>query len=105
MVEVAKPPVLAERGGCWFRSDSAEVHIGVDADFQPARRAHPAFLVVDIDAVAAQVRLCGSPVTWDGDFPGYRRFYSADGAGNRVEILADLSAVGVGADHAARHTS
>jgi catechol 2,3-dioxygenase-like lactoylglutathione lyase family enzyme len=87
--EVAKPPVLAARGGCWFRGDSVEVHVGVEQSFAPARKAHPAFLVDDIDEVAAKVGGLGFPVTWDDDFPGYRRFYTADGSGNRVEILGD----------------
>ena len=86
--EVAKPPVLAARGGCWFRGDGVEVHVGVEPDFRPARKAHPAFLVEDIDAVAARLASAGAPVTWDDDFPGSRRFYTADGNGNRVEVLA-----------------
>lgn len=85
--EVEKPPVLAARGGCWFRSDRVEVHVGVEEDFAAARKAHPAFLVDDIDATAVRVEGTGFPVTWDDDFPGYRRFYTADGNGNRVEIL------------------
>jgi GNAT superfamily N-acetyltransferase/catechol 2,3-dioxygenase-like lactoylglutathione lyase family enzyme len=88
--EVAKPPVLAARGGCWFRGDGVEVHVGVEEPFAPARKAHPAFVVDDIDAVADRVASGGFPVTWDDDFPGYRRFYTADGAGNRVELLASL---------------
>lgn len=86
--EVAKPPVLAARGGCWFRGEGVEIHVGVEADFSPARKAHPAFLVDDIDAVAVRLEGRGFPVTWDDDFPGYRRFYTADGHGNRVEVLA-----------------
>jgi catechol 2,3-dioxygenase-like lactoylglutathione lyase family enzyme len=86
--EVDKPPVLAARGGCWFRSDGVEVHIGVDDPFTPARKAHPAFLVDDIDGLASRVEQHGFPVIWDGNFPGYRRFHTADGAGNRVEIMA-----------------
>ena len=86
--EVAKPPVLAARGGCWFRGDGVEVHVGVEEPFAPARKAHPAFIVDDIDAVADRVASGGFAVTWDDDFPGYRRFYTADGAGNRVELLA-----------------
>ena len=87
MTEVAKPPVLAARGGVWFRSDGVEVHIGVEEPFAPARKAHPAFSVDDLDAVAAAVAAAGFPVAWDDDLPGYRRFYTADGNGNRVEIL------------------
>ncbi|HET7386336.1 MAG TPA: VOC family protein [Nocardioidaceae bacterium] len=89
--EVAKPPVLAARGGCWFRDDSVEVHVGVEDDFAPARKAHPAFLLdsgQDIDALAERAGARGFPVTWDADFPPYRRFHTADGNGNRVEILA-----------------
>jgi catechol 2,3-dioxygenase-like lactoylglutathione lyase family enzyme len=86
--EVAKPPALAARGGCWFRSDSLEIHVGVEESFTPAKKAHPALLVDDIEAVAQQLSGSGFPVTWDEEFPGYRRFYTADGNGNRVEILA-----------------
>jgi len=87
--EVTKPPVLAARGGCWFRSAGVEVHIGVEQDFRAAAKAHPAFLVSDIDAVAVRLADRGFSVTWDDDFPGYRRFYTADGSGNRVEVLAE----------------
>jgi len=86
--EVGKPPVLARRGGCWFRGESVEVHVGVEETFAPARKAHQAFLVEDIDGTAERMAGHGFPVSWDDDFPGYRRFYTADGNGNRVEILA-----------------
>ena len=88
LVEVEKPPVLAARGGVWFRGDAYELHVGVEADFRPARKAHPAFAVEDIDAVASRLAAAGCPVGWDDDLPGYRRFYTADLHGNRVEILA-----------------
>ena len=88
MPEVAKPRVLAARGGVWFRADGCEIHVGVEEDFRPAAKAHPALLVADIDEVARQLAAHGYPVRWDADFPGYRRFYTADGSGNRVEILA-----------------
>jgi len=90
--EVAKPPTLAARGGVWFRSADVEVHIGVEEPFLPARKAHPAFWVDDIDSVAAAVTAGGYPVVWDDDFPGYRRFYTADGSGNRVEVLSPRQA-------------
>jgi catechol 2,3-dioxygenase-like lactoylglutathione lyase family enzyme len=93
--EVGKPPVLAARGGAWFRSADGrvEVHVGVEAEFVPARKAHPAFCVDDLDEmdqVAARAEAAGFPVAWDDLFPGYRRFYTADGNGNRVEILTPL---------------
>ena len=91
--EVEKPPVLAARGGCWFRADGVEVHVGVEEGFEPARKAHPAFVLDDVAAleqVAVRAEQGGFPVTWDADFPGYRRFHTADGNGNRVELLASL---------------
>ncbi|MET9023429.1 VOC family protein [Actinopolymorpha sp. NPDC004070] len=93
--EVDKPPVLAARGGAWFRSadGQVEVHVGVEADFAPARKAHPAFCVDgddEIDELAERATAAGFPAEWDDLFPGYRRFYTADGNGNRVEILTPL---------------
>jgi catechol 2,3-dioxygenase-like lactoylglutathione lyase family enzyme len=100
--EAAKPPVLAARGGVWFRSPDglAELHVGVEPDFRPAHKAHPALCVDDIDTVAERVAAAGFPVEWDDMFPGHRRFYSADGNGNRVEILTPLdSHTGTGRRH------
>ena len=87
LTEVPKPPVLAGRGGVWFRGDGYELHVGVEEGFAPARKAHPAFLVADADALAAGLQAAGAEVGWDGSFPGYRRFHTADLHGNRVEIL------------------
>jgi catechol 2,3-dioxygenase-like lactoylglutathione lyase family enzyme len=89
--EVAKPPVLAARGGVWFRTDDVEIHVGVEDAFTPAHKAHPALLVDDVDAVAADAEAAGFAVTW-GDFPGFRRFHTHDGNGNRVEILGRVDA-------------
>jgi catechol 2,3-dioxygenase-like lactoylglutathione lyase family enzyme len=86
--EVEKPSVLAARGGCWFRGAEVEVHVGVEKDFRPATKGHPAFLVEHIDELAARLAERGFPVSWDDELPGYRRFYTADGNGNRVEVLA-----------------
>jgi catechol 2,3-dioxygenase-like lactoylglutathione lyase family enzyme len=90
--EVDKPAALAARGGCWFRDRELEVHVGVEETFRPARKAHPAFLVDgdELDALAVRLGAVGFPVAWDEDFPGYRRFHTADGNGNRVELLASL---------------
>jgi catechol 2,3-dioxygenase-like lactoylglutathione lyase family enzyme len=90
LTEVAKPPVLAARGGVWFRQDGVELHVGVERDFTPARKAHPAFEVADVEAVAREVEAAGFSVAWDAELPGFRRFYTADGAGNRVELLQPL---------------
>lgn len=87
LTEVVKPPVLAARGGCWFRGAGYELHVGVEEPFRAAAKAHPAFVVKDIEALADHLQRLGFQVAWDADFPGYRRFYSADRHGNRVEIL------------------
>jgi len=91
--EVAKPPVLAARGGCWFRSapeDSAvvEIHVGVEAGFAPARKAHPAF-VADVDALSTAIEAAGHEVRWANpdEVPGRRRFHTSDPVGNRLEFL------------------
>ena len=96
LAEVPKPPVLAARGGCWFRSGPddgvVEVHVGVEAGFAPARKAHPAFLLdgEELDATAVRLEGLGFVVdrTEEHTFPGHRRFHTADGHGNRVELLA-----------------
>jgi catechol 2,3-dioxygenase-like lactoylglutathione lyase family enzyme len=77
--EVEKPPSLAARGGVWFE----HLHVGVEEDFRPARKAHPAFAVADLDALAARL----GDVEWDDALPGVRRFYARDPWGNRLEFL------------------
>ena len=87
MTEVDKPPVLAARGGVWFRADQVELHLGVEDDFRPARKGHPGILVDDLDDVVARLTGAGQPVTPDDAFPGYRRIYAHDPFGNRLEFL------------------
>jgi catechol 2,3-dioxygenase-like lactoylglutathione lyase family enzyme len=96
MTEVDKPAALAGRGGCWFRSYddhggvAAELHVGVEDPFVPARKAHPAFVVPDLDVVAARLRDLGFEVdeSQRDSFPGHVRFHAFDAHGNRVEVLA-----------------
>jgi len=84
LAEVAKPEPLRRRGGVWFE----QLHVGVEAEFTPARKAHPALRAYDLDALAERLAAAGAPVEWDGSLPGVRRFYTADPWGNRVELLA-----------------
>jgi catechol 2,3-dioxygenase-like lactoylglutathione lyase family enzyme len=87
MTEVPKPPVLAARGGCWFTSGAAVVHLGVEEPFSPARKAHPAFLAEDIGRLQAALTAAGYEcVRTDGEIPGVRRFHTHDPFGNRVEF-------------------
>jgi len=89
MSEEEKPAPLAGRGGCWFRAGAVILHLGVEKDFAPQRKAHPAFCVRDLDGLAARLAGAGYPVTWDEALPGRRRFYTADPFGNRIELIQD----------------
>jgi trans-aconitate 2-methyltransferase len=88
LVEVPKPPALAVRGGCWFNGHRAEVHLGCEADFRPATKAHVGLTVTDLDDMAACVHAGGHRVTWDEELSPRRRFFTDDPFGNRIEILA-----------------
>lgn len=87
MDEFAKPPVLAARGGCWFRAGAVQLHLGIEAGFRPARKAHPGLRVTGIDTYAARLEAHGVRITWDGNLPGHRRFYAEDPVGNGLELL------------------
>jgi catechol 2,3-dioxygenase-like lactoylglutathione lyase family enzyme len=87
MEEIAKPPVLAARGGFWAASGSLQLHFGVEDAFVPAAKAHPGIRVGDIDALAAHFAASGVEVAWDDLLPGFRRFYVLDPVGNRLEFL------------------
>jgi catechol 2,3-dioxygenase-like lactoylglutathione lyase family enzyme len=86
--EVEKPEHLRARGGCWFRSGEAELHLGVEDDFRAARKAHPAFLVEDLGAARARLEAAGVETVDDADLEGHRRFYTNDPFGNRLELIA-----------------
>lgn len=98
LTEIAKPAVLAARGGCWFRGESAtqppvEIHLGVEDPFIPARRAHPGLLVDGIAALEAlrdRLAASGYEVDWTErwTFDGFERFHCHDDFGNRIEVLA-----------------
>lgn len=87
MAEVPKPAALAGRGGVWFRSGTAELHLGVEAGFRPAGKAHPGLLVEDLPALAGRLAAGGHAVEWDDLLPGHRRCYVRDPCGNRLELL------------------
>ena len=93
LVELDKPPILARRGGCWFRAGAAELHVGVEATFAPAVKAHPALLIESVTALeslAATLAAEGLDVSWadDAEIPTQRRFHVSDPWGNRLELLA-----------------
>lgn len=95
--EVAKPPSLAGRGGCWFRAFdgdviTAEIHLGVDDPFLPAKKAHPGLLLDsrhELEATSERIADAGYELSWAerDTFEGYVRFHARDGFGNRVEVM------------------
>lgn len=85
--EVPKPEHLARRGGTWFQSHGAQLHLGVEDDFRPARKAHPALLVDGLAELLERCRTAGVAVTTDEPLPGFDRAYVADPFGNRIELL------------------
>ena len=85
LTEVAKPEPLRATGGVWF---DAGLHLGVEAPFAPARKAHPGLRVDDLDGLAARLTAAGRAVEWDERWPGVRRFHTFDPFGNRLELLA-----------------
>ena len=89
LTEVTKPAPLAPRGGCWFEAPGTVVHLGVEEDFSPARKAHPAFRVADLDEARRTLVAKGTPVTEDTSLPDVRRLYTADPFGNPIELIQD----------------
>jgi catechol 2,3-dioxygenase-like lactoylglutathione lyase family enzyme len=90
--EIPKPAALAGRGGVWFQVGRQGLHIGVENAFTAAKKAHPAFLVRNVNALAERLAAVGVKVEWDDALPGYHRFYALDPWGNRLEFLAPLPA-------------
>jgi catechol 2,3-dioxygenase-like lactoylglutathione lyase family enzyme len=86
--ELPKPESLSGRGGVWFRVGAQELHVGVEGDFSPARKAHPAFAVADVAALRARLEESGVATEDAPPIPGLARFYVADPWGNRVELTA-----------------
>ena len=87
LTEQTKPPELAKRGGCWFETGSVKVHCGVETPFAPARKAHIAFRVADVHALAARASAAGYKVVDDDLLPGHDRIFVYDPFGNRLEFL------------------
>jgi len=85
--EKQKPAQLAARGGLWFEQDALKLHLGVERDFRPAKKAHPAFVVEALHALAERLRLAGYPVVADEPLDGHERVFVSDPFGNRIELI------------------
>jgi hypothetical protein len=85
--ETAKPAHLAKRGGCWFERGDLKIHLGVEADFRPARKAHVALLVTGLHLLHEKLKALGYTTKEDEPLEGYHRFYVDDPFGNRIELM------------------
>jgi hypothetical protein len=87
LTELAKPRALASRGGCWFQGPGFQVHLGVEAHFRPALKAHPGFEIDGLAHLAELLVARGYGVTWSDEVPGQDRLHTLDPFGNRLEFL------------------
>jgi len=85
--EIEKPAPLGGRGGCWFQCGDQQIHIGVETDFRPAKKAHPAFAVNNLAKLREFLIAHGVQTVDDNSLPGTRRFFAEDPWGNRLEFL------------------
>lgn len=85
--EVTKPAALAARGGCWFENGDVKVHLGVEKNFVPARKAHPAFIVEDLATLTLALTSAGHCISGDEPLDGYDRIFVDDPFGNRIELI------------------
>ena len=87
LTEAPKPASLVSRGGCWFEGHGVVVHLGVEENFVPARKAHPGFRVADLAEARRVLEVAGAPIVPDDTLPNVRRFYTTDPFGNRLELI------------------
>lgn len=91
--EIPKPASLAKRGGVWFQGAGFQVHLGVEQDFQPAKKAHPCFRTRNLDRLQQALESAGVATIPDSEIPGVRRFYANDPFGNRLEFQEENQGV------------
>lgn len=99
--EVPKPPSLTSRGGCWFRAFdgeavTAEIHLGAEDSFEPAKKAHPGLVCAslqELEALAVRIERSGYELSWAerDSFEGFVRFHARDGFGNRIEVMTPVA--------------
>ena len=89
--EIEKPEQLKSRGGLWYRLGGRQIHLGVEENFRPAKKAHPAFVVDDYSALKEKLKAAGYPQIEDDPLEGYERCFSNDPFGNRLEFLRKLT--------------
>jgi len=85
--EVTKPPHLAKRGGVWFERGALKIHLGVEPDFRPAKKAHPGLRVEDLKYLLTRLIAEGIEIVEAEPLPGFEHVYISDPFGNRIELL------------------
>lgn len=85
--EIQKPDNLVKRGGCWFERDALKIHLRVERDFRPAKKAHPALTVTDLSSLTKRLKDAGVEIIDDEPLAGYNRCYINDPFGNRIELM------------------
>ncbi len=91
LCEVAKPAILAPHGGVWFEGPGVQLHLGIDLDFRPAKKAHPAFLVDDLDDFRTHLETAGHATVGAQALEGYHRCHTHDPFGNRIELMERIN--------------
>lgn len=89
LTEIAKPLELAKRGGCWFASGEVQIHLGVEDDFRPAKKTHPALRCGNYEELTAKLQRVGVETTLDTSIPGVTRCHIQDCFGNRIELIKE----------------
>jgi len=90
IAETPKPADMAKRGGCWFEDGAVKIHLGVELDFRPARKAHPGLLVTDLATLKDRLSAGNYAYQENDAMPGYRRIFVDDPFGNRLELMEPL---------------
>lgn len=91
-IEIPKPAELAKRGGVWLQSENVQLHLGIEQDFHPARKAHPAFIVNDLNSLITKAQNAGYETdTGQPPLDGFKRAHVFDPFGNRIELMEKIS--------------
>ena len=89
--EIEKPDVLKARGGCWFHLGTQQLHLGVEVEFRPAKKAHPAFLMSNYEELQKRLEQEGFEIIPDTILKDVERFYTHDPFGNRLEFVREAN--------------
>ena len=87
LTELPKPPEMAGRGGCWFQLGAHQLHVGVEADFRAAKKAHVALATDDLAGLRRRIKAAGHATKDDSPVDGRYRFFAEDPFGNRIEFM------------------